>query len=70
MTLIPKHLDINGLLRKGITQCGALVAMFWGARYLITDGDLVNEDMPLAFGPAGQEGLAVWGPEVPGAFLE
>ncbi|KAK4892348.1 hypothetical protein LTR27_009182 [Elasticomyces elasticus] len=34
------------------------------------DGDLVNEDTPLAFGPAGHEGLAVWGPEVPGAFLE
>ncbi|EON65740.1 hypothetical protein W97_04979 [Coniosporium apollinis CBS 100218] len=35
-----------------------------------TDGDLVNEDTPLAYGPAGHEGLAVWGPEVPQAFLD
>ena len=34
------------------------------------DGDLVNEDTPLGYGPAGHEGLAVWGPEVPQAFLE
>jgi len=33
------------------------------------DGDLVNMDTPMAFGPAGHEGLAVWGPEVPKAFL-
>lgn len=35
-----------------------------------TDGDLVNVETPLAFAPAGHEGLAVWGPEVPKAFLE
>ncbi|KAF2808805.1 trihydroxytoluene oxygenase [Mytilinidion resinicola] len=34
------------------------------------DGDLVNEETPLAYGPAGHEGLAVWGPEVPQAFLD
>ena len=34
------------------------------------DGDLVNEDTPVGFGPAGSEGLAVWGPEVPKSFLE
>ncbi|KAI8938092.1 hypothetical protein NX059_005762 [Plenodomus lindquistii] len=34
------------------------------------DGDLVNIDTPLAYGPAGNEGLAVWGPEVPLKFLE
>ncbi|KAI1609052.1 trihydroxytoluene oxygenase [Exophiala viscosa] len=34
------------------------------------DGDLVNEDTPVGYGPAANEGLAVWGPEVPGAFLE
>ena len=34
------------------------------------DGDLVNADTPMAFGPAGFEGLAVWGPEVPQAFLD
>ena len=34
------------------------------------DGDLVNMETPLAFGSAGHEGLAVWGPEVPKAFLE
>ena len=35
-----------------------------------TDGDLVNIHTPIAFGPAGHTGLAVWGPEVPKAFLE
>ena len=34
------------------------------------DGDLVNIDTPLSFGPAGHERLAVWGPEVPKAFLD
>lgn len=34
------------------------------------DGDLVNEDTPLAFGPATNEGLAVWGPDVPQTFLD
>lgn len=34
------------------------------------DGDLVNEDTPMSYGPAGHEGLAVWGPEVPQEFLE
>ncbi|EHY58456.1 hypothetical protein HRR83_007174 [Exophiala dermatitidis] len=34
------------------------------------DGDLVNEDTPVGYGPAGHEGLAVWGPEVPKSFLE
>jgi catechol 2,3-dioxygenase-like lactoylglutathione lyase family enzyme len=34
------------------------------------DGDLVNEDTPLGYGPAGHEGLAVWGPEVPKEFLD
>lgn len=34
------------------------------------DGDLVNEDTPIGYGPAGDESLAVWGPEVPKTFLE
>jgi len=34
------------------------------------DGDLVNEDTPIGFGPAGDEALAVWGPEVPKTFLD
>jgi len=34
------------------------------------DGDLVNEDTPLGYGPAGHEGLAIWGPEVPKEFLK
>lgn len=33
------------------------------------DGDLVNFETPMGFAPAGHEGLAVWGPEVPAAFL-
>jgi len=33
------------------------------------DGDLVNEDTPIGFGPAEDEGLAVWGPDVPAEFL-
>jgi hypothetical protein len=34
------------------------------------DGDLVNEDTPTAWGEAGDESLAVWGPGVPGDFLD
>lgn len=34
------------------------------------DGDVVNEDTPVGWGPAGHEGLAVWGPECPGWFLD
>lgn len=34
------------------------------------DGDLVNEDTPVGWGEAGDESLAVWGPEVPKWFLE
>ncbi|OKL61071.1 hypothetical protein UA08_03339 [Talaromyces atroroseus] len=34
------------------------------------DGDLVNENTPIGYGPAGNESLAVWGPEVPAWFLE
>lgn len=34
------------------------------------DGDLVNEETPIGYGPAGDEGLAVWGPEVPAWFLK
>ncbi|KAF2864872.1 Glyoxalase/Bleomycin resistance protein/Dihydroxybiphenyl dioxygenase [Massariosphaeria phaeospora] len=35
-----------------------------------TDGDLVNEDTPVGWGAAGDESLAVWGPEVPKWFLD
>jgi hypothetical protein len=35
-----------------------------------TDGDTLNEDTPIGYGPAGSESLAVWGPEVPADFLE
>ncbi len=34
------------------------------------DGDLVNENTPIGYGPARDESLAVWGPEVPQWFLE
>lgn len=34
------------------------------------DGDLVNEDTPVGWGAAGDESLAVWGPEVPKWFLD
>ncbi|RAQ53643.1 metapyrocatechase [Aspergillus flavus] len=30
-----------------------------------TDGDLVNNQTPIGYGPAGDESLAIWGPEVP-----
>lgn len=33
------------------------------------DGDLVNEETAIGLGPAGHEGLAVWGPDVPTEFL-
>ena len=34
------------------------------------DGDLVNEDTPVGILPVGHESLAIWGPEVPLAFLQ
>ncbi|KAF4336948.1 monooxygenase [Fusarium beomiforme] len=34
------------------------------------DGDLVNKDTPVSYLPAGNESLAVWGPEVPDDFLD
>ena len=34
------------------------------------DGDLVNKDTPVGWSNAGDESLAVWGPEVPTWFLE
>ncbi|KAK1808201.1 hypothetical protein LTR12_017442 [Friedmanniomyces endolithicus] len=34
------------------------------------DGDLVNKDTPVAWNNAGDESLAVWGPEVPKWFPE
>ncbi|EME49763.1 hypothetical protein DOTSEDRAFT_40913 [Dothistroma septosporum NZE10] len=34
------------------------------------DGDLVNKDTPVGWGQAGDESLAVWGPEVPSWFLQ
>ncbi|KAH9863908.1 hypothetical protein J1614_009841 [Plenodomus biglobosus] len=34
------------------------------------DGDLVNEDTPVGWGEAGDESLAIWGPEVPKTFLD
>ncbi|KAJ5333459.1 uncharacterized protein N7506_007242, partial [Penicillium brevicompactum] len=34
------------------------------------DGDLVNDQTPIGYGPAGHESLAVWGPEVPSWFLQ
>lgn len=33
------------------------------------DGDLVNCETPITYGPAGDESLAVWGPDVPARFL-
>ncbi|GJN75819.1 hypothetical protein PLICBS_009925 [Purpureocillium lilacinum] len=33
------------------------------------DGDLINRDSPISYSPAGSESLAVWGPELPEAFL-
>ncbi|KAL3460087.1 Glyoxalase/Bleomycin resistance protein/Dihydroxybiphenyl dioxygenase [Aspergillus heterothallicus] len=34
------------------------------------DGDLVNAETPIGYMPAGEDSLAVWGPKVPGEFLE
>ena len=35
-----------------------------------SDGDLTNEDTPIAWSPAEEEALAVWGPELPAWFLK
>ncbi|KIN09009.1 hypothetical protein OIDMADRAFT_48845 [Oidiodendron maius Zn] len=34
------------------------------------DGDVVNDQTPVVVGPAGDAGLAAWGPEVPKTFLD
>ncbi|PYI05431.1 trihydroxytoluene oxygenase [Aspergillus sclerotiicarbonarius CBS 121057] len=34
------------------------------------DGDLVNNQTPIGYGLAGDESLAVWGPDVPKSFLD
>lgn len=34
------------------------------------DGDLINEDTPIHYVAAGDESLAVWGPELPKTFLD
>jgi len=34
------------------------------------DGDQINDQTPIGWGPAGEESLAVWGPEVPAWFLQ
>ncbi|KAJ2996955.1 hypothetical protein NUW58_g809 [Xylaria curta] len=34
------------------------------------DGDVVNQKTPIGYSPAGDESLAVWGPEVPSWFLQ
>ncbi|PQE12303.1 trihydroxytoluene oxygenase protein [Rutstroemia sp. NJR-2017a BVV2] len=34
------------------------------------DGDQINHKTPIGRGPAGDESLAVWGPEVPATFLD
>ena len=34
------------------------------------DGDVVNDQTPVGVGPAGDAGLAAWGPEVPKTFLD
>lgn len=54
---------------------GSQVFDYWWNpdRFMIehyVDGDLVNEDTPLAFDRATNEGLAVWGPDVLGTFLD
>ncbi|KIN09018.1 hypothetical protein OIDMADRAFT_48854 [Oidiodendron maius Zn] len=35
-----------------------------------TDGDTVNKDTLIGFGPACHESLPVWGPDVPHKFLD
>lgn len=34
------------------------------------DGDLVDDQTPIGHLPAGNESLAVWGPNVPATFLD
>jgi len=53
---------------------GSQIFDYWWdtSRFMVehyADGDLVNEDTAVGYGPAGHEGLAVWGPDVPEEFL-
>ncbi|KAE8341950.1 hypothetical protein BDV24DRAFT_174085 [Aspergillus arachidicola] len=34
------------------------------------DGDLVNNETPIGYMPAGEDSLAIWGPKVPREFIE
>ena len=34
------------------------------------DGDLLNDQTPIGHCPAGDESLAIWGPDVPAWFLQ
>ncbi|KAE8322340.1 Glyoxalase/Bleomycin resistance protein/Dihydroxybiphenyl dioxygenase [Aspergillus sergii] len=34
------------------------------------DGDLVNNETPIGYMPAGEDSLAIWGPKVPREFME
>lgn len=70
------------LVEKGYTNVwgvgrhilGSQIFDYWWdtSKFMVehyADGDLVNEDTAIGFGPAGHEGLAVWGPDVPTEFL-
>ncbi|GFF46822.1 metapyrocatechase 2 [Aspergillus udagawae] len=78
-----QHLGHQWLARKGYRSVwgvgrhilGSQIFDYWWdpAGNMVehyADGDLVNEDTPIGVLPAGHESLAIWGPEVPLAFLQ
>ena len=68
MTLL-SLLRISGKVTVEVSShCKARLISFFPQHY--TDGDTVNNKTPVGYGPAGDESLAVWGPDVPHDFLE
>lgn len=39
-------------------------------KFVTNNGDLLNNKTPVGRGPAGDESLAIWGPEVPAMFSQ
>ena len=67
-----KYNSVWGIGRH--TLCSQIFDYWWDTTGFMVehyaDGDLVNDETPVGYTQAGDESLAVWGPEVPKEFLE
>ncbi|KAL3429930.1 hypothetical protein BDV09DRAFT_200142 [Aspergillus tetrazonus] len=81
-SLTPRNWATSGLRGRATSPSGALDAIsfpqifyYWWDTTGNTiehyaDGDLVNDQTPVEYGPADDESLAVWGAEVPSWFFQ